>query len=174
MSGVSVVAYTAAWAECFAVVREELIRVFAPLAIAVEHIGSTSVAGLAAKPVIDLLLGAGSLGDIEAKIPALGECGYAYIAKYEQELPQRRYFVKSSTTQLRIHLHAVERDSRLWQQHLAFRDALRADAALRSRYQSLKLRLAHEFADDKAAYQSAKSPFIQAVLADIVGRENVG
>ena len=64
----------------------------------VEHIGGTSVPGLAAKPVIDVLLGAHSLADIESKIPPLNEVGYADVPKYERELPMRRYFVKSSVT----------------------------------------------------------------------------
>lgn len=174
MSAVVVTAYNPEWPRCFAGVRAELHRVFAPLPVAVEHIGSTSVAGLAAKPVIDVLLGADSLRSIESKIPALGERGYSYVAKYERELPLRRYFVKSAATPFRIHLHAVEQGSRLWQEHLAFRDALRADAALRVQYQSLKLRLAEAFAADKSAYTSAKSPFIVAALAAILGNVHAG
>lgn len=81
----------------------------------------------------------------------------------------RRYFVKSPAASFRIHLHAVERGSRIWQQHLAFRDALRSDPALRAHYQSLKLQLAETFADDKAAYSAAKDPFVQSVLADVCG-----
>ncbi len=77
----------------------------------------------------------------------------------------RRYFVKPAATSLRVHLHAVELGSLLWQEHLAFRDALRTDATLSSRYQSLKLRLAEEFAADKSAYTVAKGPFIRSVLA---------
>jgi GrpB-like predicted nucleotidyltransferase (UPF0157 family) len=80
----------------------------------------------------------------------------------------RRYFVKSPADSLRIHLHAVEQGCRIWREHLAFRDALRADADLRCRYQALKLRLAQVHADDKSAYTSAKDPFIQSVLQSIL------
>jgi GrpB-like predicted nucleotidyltransferase (UPF0157 family) len=159
--------WSADWATQFVVARDELRAVFAPDEIAIEHIGSTSVPGLAAKPVIDILLGAGSLAAVEAKIGALGELGYAYVPKYERELPQRRYFVKASAERLRVHLHAVERGCEFWSEHLAFRDALRADAGLRDRYQSLKLRLADEFAGDRSAYTDAKVPFIRAVLDEI-------
>lgn len=168
MPSVVVSPYSAEWPDQFRVVREELLSVFASMAVEVEHIGSTSVPGLAAKPVIDVVLGAGSLIDIESKIEALGEHGYEYVQKYERELPMRRYFVKSSQTALRVHVHGVELESRLWRQHVAFRDALRTDAALRSRYQALKLRLAETFADDKPAYSAAKDPFIQSVLARLV------
>ena len=125
---------------------------------------------MAAKPVIDVLLGARSLADVESRIEPLGEHGYAYVQKYERELPMRRYFVKPAVTSLRVHLHAVEQGSLIWQQHLAFRDALRTDATLSSRYQSLKLRLAEEFADDKPAYSAAKGPFIRSVLATVLER----
>jgi GrpB-like predicted nucleotidyltransferase (UPF0157 family) len=72
--------------------------------------------------------------------------------------------VKAPAEGLRIHVHGVVRGGRLWREHLAFREALRADEDLRARYQELKLRLAREFADDKAAYTEAKGPFIEAVL----------
>lgn len=157
--------YSPDWPTHFLAIREELLSAFAPMVITIEHIGSTSVPGLAAKPVIDVLLGARSLGDIESKIKPLSEIGYSYVPKYEREIPMRRYFVKSSAASLRVHLHAVELHSRIWQDHLAFRDRLRADANLCAQYQALKLRLAEEFADDKSAYTAAKSPFIQAVLA---------
>ena len=174
MSTVVVSPYSAEWPSCFRVIRDELLAVFSPIAVTVEHIGSTSVPGLAAKPVIDVLLGARSLPDVESKIETLGDLGYAYVKKYEDVLPMRRYFVKSPAASFRVHLHAVERGSRIWQEHLAFRDALRTDPDLCARYQSLKLQLAHEFADDKAAYSAAKDPFIQSVLADIFERGAAG
>lgn len=157
--------YSAEWPRQFDRIREELLSVFAPHAVVVEHIGSTSVPGLAAKPVIDVLLGAGTLAEIESRIGQLGERGYVYVPKYERELPTRRYFTKSPAASLRMHLHAVEIDSPIWLAHLAFRDALRSDPALRADYQALKLRLAETFADDKSAYTEAKGPFIQSVLA---------
>jgi GrpB-like predicted nucleotidyltransferase (UPF0157 family) len=162
--------YSPNWPTQFHAIREDLLAVFAPLAVTIEHIGSTSVPGLAAKPVIDVLLGARSLADIESKIKQLSEIGYSYVPKYEREIPMRRYFVKSSAASLRVHLHAVELGSRLWQEHLAFRDRLRTDAHLRAQYQTLKLRLAEEFANDKSGYTDAKGPFIQDVLATILAR----
>jgi GrpB-like predicted nucleotidyltransferase (UPF0157 family) len=174
MSTVTIIAYSPYWPTQFHAIREELLIVFAPMLVTIEHIGSTSVPGLAAKPVIDVLLGARSLEDIESKIKPLSEIGYSYVPKYERELPMRRYFVKSSATSLRVHLHAVELNSRLWQEHLAFRDRLRADANLCAQYQTLKLSLAEEFADDKSAYTAAKSPFIQSVLAGVFERGDVG
>ncbi len=167
MSHVVVDPYSTRWPVAFDAVRGELSSAFVPVEAAIEHIGSTSVPGLAAKPVIDVLVGVRALADVESRIAALGACGYDYIHKYERELPMRRYFVKPSVSSLRIHVHAVERGSRLWREHLAFRDALRADAGLRVRYQQLKLQLAAAHADDKSAYTAAKAPFIQSVLASL-------
>jgi GrpB-like predicted nucleotidyltransferase (UPF0157 family) len=166
MTAVFVVSpYSAQWPEIFRGIREALLDVFLPLGVAVEHIGSTSVSGLAAKPVIDVLLGAQSLRDIESRIGPLGERGYVYVSKYEREIPMRRYFVKSPAASLRVHVHGVEIGSPIWRDHLTFRDALRRDTDLRLQYQALKLRLAEEFAGDKSAYTAAKEPFIQSVLA---------
>lgn len=157
--------YSREWPETFTREHDLLVRAFEPVAVSVEHIGSTAVPGLTAKPVIDILLGAGSLAAIESRIGQLGTIGYEYITKYERELPMRRYFVKSATSSYRVHLHAVERDSRIWSDHLAFRDMLRSDSNLRARYEALKVGLAAEHAQDKAAYSAAKGPFIQSALA---------
>lgn len=167
MSQVVVDPYSTRWPVVFDTVRDELSSALVPVEAAIEHIGSTSVPGLAAKPVIDVLVGVRALADVESRIPALGACGYAYVQKYERELPMRRYFVKASVSSLRVHVHAVEQGSRLWREHLGFRDALRADAGLRARYQQLKLQLAAAHADDKSAYTAAKAPFIRSVLASL-------
>jgi len=165
MSSIIISPYSKEWPGLFHRVRQELLCVFPSDAVAIEHIGSTSVPGLAAKPVIDVLLGAGTLADIESQIQPLDRLGYRYVSKYERELPMRRYFVKAPVFSLRIHLHAVERASLFWQEHLAFRDLLRANAELRLDYQSLKRALAREHAHDKAAYSSLKGTFIQVALA---------
>lgn len=165
MSNVVISPYTVEWPASFSGVREELLAAFAPFEVVVEHIGSTSVPGLLAKPVLDVLLGASSLSDINSKIKTLERFGYAYVAKYERDLPMRRYFVQSKSDSLRVHLHAVEFGSQFWKEHLAFRDALRADLVLVSQYAALKLRLAAEFANDVSAYTAAKAPFIQTVLS---------
>lgn len=165
MSDVIISSYSEEWPALFRQVRQELLTAFDPIVVSIEHVGSTSVHGLSAKPVIDVLLGANSLSDVESRIESLSRLGYTYVSKYEQELPMRRYFVKSPAGSLRIHLHAVELGSRFWQEHLAFRDLLRTDPQLRSSYQSLKLQLAREHSHDKSAYTAAKGPFIRAALA---------
>lgn len=165
MSAVDLVPYSAAWPAAFQAIEGELRTAFAPACVAIEHIGSTAVDGLVAKPVIDVLLGAGSLEAVEQRIVALAALGYAYRPAYEKQIPGRRYFVRSRAGELRVHLHALVQDAPLWRSHLAFRDALREDPALRAAYQTLKRRLASEHADDTARYTAAKAPFVQRVLA---------
>jgi GrpB-like predicted nucleotidyltransferase (UPF0157 family) len=165
MNAVVLSPYSNLWPDQFERIREDMLRVFADESIDVQHIGSTSVPGLCAKPVIDALLGAQSLAKIEAKIEALQALGYRYVSKYEDELPMRRYFVRDAGCErLRIHLHGVVRDANLWREHLAFRDALRVDAALRDRYARLKTELAERYAHDKSAYTDAKAPFIRDII----------
>ncbi|MBA1245972.1 GrpB family protein [Pseudomonas luteola] len=164
MAIVVVSPYSHEWPKAFCAIREELLHVLSPCTMEIEHVGSTSVPGLAAKPVLDILVGARSLTAIESKVPDLVSAGYEYVARYERELPNRRYFVKS-TGPLRVHVHAVEFGSAFWMEHLAFRNLLRSDSALRSAYQELKLSLAAQHPSDKSAYQAAKGPFIQSALA---------
>lgn len=165
MSQVTLCPYSPHWPKVFAQEQAVLASVFEPMDVVVEHIGSTAVPGLVAKPVIDIVLGAPGLALIDSRIKLLSAAGYEYINRYEDQLPSRRYFVKHAPSSNRIHLHGVELGSEIWRNHLAFRDRLRSDARLRARYEALKLGLAAGLADDKAAYTEAKGPFIQAVLA---------
>ncbi|WP_395010144.1 GrpB family protein [Undibacterium sp.] len=166
-SNVIIRPYSEEWPHLFEKIRQELLTAFSPDSTQIEHIGSTAVVGLCAKPVIDVLLGTNSLNEIESQITSLDTLGFGYVSKYEQDIPTRRYFVKSSSDSLRIHVHGVEIGSRIWCEHLKFRDLLRTDAQLRSEYQQLKLRLAAQYADDKSAYTDAKEPFIKSVLEKI-------
>jgi GrpB-like predicted nucleotidyltransferase (UPF0157 family) len=153
------------WPLHFQQLADELRSVFAPVGIQVEHIGSTAVPGLCAKPVLDVLLGAQSLAQVQAAVPALAQLGYTYRPEYEAQLPQRRYFVRPAGATPRVHLHAVQQGGTLWQRHLYFRDQLCQNAHLRDQYAALKRQLAQRHSNDKAAYTLAKGPFIQQVLA---------
>ena len=159
----------------FSETQAELLRVFAASHVVVEHIGSTSVPGLCAKPIIDVLLGADSLQTIKRKIEVLQGSGYEYIAKYEGQFPTRRYFVRPASNFPRVNMHAVVLGSQFWLEHLAFRNALCANPLLVSEYQELKVQLAIRFAHDRPSYTEAKGPFIRAVVASALGpAHNVG
>ena len=158
-------AYSPMWPVVFDIERGRLQAIFGDDAVLIEHIGSTAVPGLGAKPVIDILLGAPSIAVIERHIPGLVESGYRYVPEFERAMPERRYFTKLDHPPGRFHLHAVALGSAFWSRHLAFRDALRADPSLARKYWRLKQHLAARHPDDRAAYAEAKSDFIRSALA---------
>ena len=121
--------------------------------------------GLAAKPVVDIMVGVRDLSDAPDCIEALRGIGYEYVPEFEAELPNRRYFRKFDSEGARTHqIHLVERsDADWWERHVGFRDYLRAHPETAREYEKLKLDLASRFRDDWAGYMEAKSEFILAV-----------
>src|SRR5882672_7534112 len=91
---VVIVPHSSVWVVEFERERQALLSAFAPRQFIIEHIGSTAVRGLPAKPIIDIMLGAATLSEIEACTNEICSLGYEYIAEYECEIPERRYFVK--------------------------------------------------------------------------------
>jgi GrpB-like predicted nucleotidyltransferase (UPF0157 family) len=152
--------YQSSWPRHYQAAAAELATAFAGATASIDHIGSTAVPGLCAKPVIDILVGVRDLTHVTERIGALETLGYRYRPEYEDTLPQRRYFVRAADDRPRIHLHAWLSDSVEWTRHLAFRDALRSQPGLAREYAVLKRRLAVTHAGDKAAYTAAKAPFI--------------
>lgn len=158
-------AYSPDWRVEFETERAALAQVFPAPHFLIEHIGSTAVPGLGAKPIIDMLLGARSLAEIEAKIPATQALGYQYMPEHETVLPERRFFAKPVIRPRHFHLHAVAANSEFFADHLLFRDTLRADAGVAADYFALKVDLAVCFGDDREGYTEAKSSFIRAAIA---------
>jgi GrpB-like predicted nucleotidyltransferase (UPF0157 family) len=157
--------YSPHWPLVFDAEASALKGVFPPDEVVVEHIGSTAVPGMTAKPIVDILLGTSSLTAVEERVEALEGLGYRYMPDSEDVLPQRRYFVKPNHGPALFHLHAVEHGGVFWRDHLAFRDALRDDLRVFEAYLALKLRVAGLFRGDRESYTDAKGPFIRAVLA---------
>jgi GrpB-like predicted nucleotidyltransferase (UPF0157 family) len=148
------------WPARFAAERARLLGALAGRPAEVEHIGSTSVPGLPAKPVIDILVGRPPGSEAAPYVEALTAAGYEH--RGEAGIPGREYFRRG--TPRSHHLHLVELGGALWRDHLRFRDRLRADPAAAAAYAALKRRLAAEHAHDRAAYTAAKAPFIAGVL----------
>jgi GrpB-like predicted nucleotidyltransferase (UPF0157 family) len=166
---VTIVPYDPDWPRRFEEERQVLAAVFAGGSAHIEHVGSTAVPGLGAKPVIDVLIGVPALVEVENRIPALEAAGYEYVPKYEKELPDRRYFRKPRSGPRAFHVHCVVTGSDFWIRHLAFRDHLRAHPESAAAYYNLKRELAMRVS--KEEYTEAKSPFIEGVLASaIAGR----
>jgi GrpB-like predicted nucleotidyltransferase (UPF0157 family) len=162
---IAVVRYDPEWPRRFEAERALLERVLAPwLEGGIHHVGSTAVPGLASKPIIDMVAGVRDLEEARAAFEPLREQSYLY-APHRPRIAH--HFVKPSPRlQESTHgLHLTEPGSDLWRERLAFRDALRGDAALAAEYEALKLRLAHEHGDDVVAYTEHKRDFVAAVLA---------
>jgi GrpB-like predicted nucleotidyltransferase (UPF0157 family) len=156
--------YDSDWPRLFSEERERINAAIHAYISSVEHIGSTAVPGLAAKPVIDILIGTYSLADAPCFIPPLQALGYIYIEELEKQIPERRYLQKVSSTGHTHHLHIAEPSSPFYLEHLHFRDVLRAHPELAQEYADLKFRLAKQFRNDRPAYTEAKNNFIQKAL----------
>lgn len=111
---VTVVPYDPAWPGRFDEERRALAAVFAGTEAVIEHVGSTAVPGLGAKPVIDIMVGVPVLVAVEGRIPALEAAGYEYVQEYEKQLPDRRYFRKPHLGPRAVHVHCVVIGSDFW------------------------------------------------------------
>lgn len=161
------VAYDDAWPSKFEAERRVLEDVLAPwLAGGIEHIGSTAVHGLTAKPVIDIMAPVHSLEASRAAIQAATAAGYQH---YPYKPDVMHWFCKPGPAHRTHHLHLVPMGSPLWHDRLAFRDALRSDPALSAEYAELKARLAEAFPFDREAYTEGKTPFVSRVLSPLEG-----
>lgn len=158
---VVVVPSQADWPVAFAKARTEILQALGEIVYELHHIGSTAVPGLAAKPILDLLLEVTDLNELDAKTQMLLTLGYH--AKGENGIPGRRYFYKGDPSRTH-HLHAFVVNAPLARQHLLFRDFLRTNPAAASQYATLKLELASQFPEDNARYQAGKDAFIVQLL----------
>jgi GrpB-like predicted nucleotidyltransferase (UPF0157 family) len=131
-----------------------------PHIIDVQHIGSTSIPGMMAKPIIDIGIAIARFEDGEACIAPIESLGYEY--RGEHGIPRRHYFVKGNPTS--HHLHILERDSAEWENHLLFRDYLRVHSGAACAYARLKRGLADAHREDRVAYTDGKAAFIERVL----------
>lgn len=159
---IKIVAYDSQWARLFLEEREALRRVLSPwLKGPIEHIGSTSVPGLSAKPVIDIMAAVGTLEESKGTIPAVRSLDYLH-APYRHEV--MHWFCKPHPSFRTHHLHLVPYESPLWAARITFRDRLREDRNIAAEYSALKLSLAASFRNDREGYTDGKSEFIARVL----------
>lgn len=158
------VAYDAAWPARFEAEAERLRAALGDAAVAIEHVGSTAVPGLAGKPVLDVAIAVASEAAADACIAPLEGLGYAYRGPHGDD-PRRRYYVRAEGGVRVAQLQLYVLPASAWNDHLLLRDALRADRALAAAYAAEKRRVAEAVAWDKTAYALAKGPFVARVLA---------
>lgn len=167
---VTIEPYSAAWAVSFSVERALFARTLGPWLVGpIEHVGSTAVPGLPAKPIIDIMAAVKSLEASKPALARLCESGYCYFPYRDDVM---HWLCKPSPELRTHHLHLVPFQSALWIERLTFRDALAEDSALANEYAALKYRLADTYRYERELYTEAKGPFIERVLRERRMRRN--
>jgi len=151
--------------------KARILGVIRKKIVAIEHVGSTAVPGLGAKPIIDIMVGVRRLSKAQDCIGPLETIGYEYVPEYEVSIPERRYFRRGSSNMpnKHFHLHMVEYNGDFWKRHLLFRDYLRAHPHAARKYHKLKKELAAKYRLNRDAYTEAKTLFIESVISKASG-----
>lgn len=157
---IEVVPYQEKWAATFVAWRERLWQRLQQSVARIEHVGSTAVPGLAAKPAIDIQVSVRDVESEAAYVPALESLGIALRSRD----PGHRYFRPAGDAPRTVQIHVVDAGSDWEREHLLFRDFLRVHADARDDYAHLKLELADRYRDDRLAYNEAKTGFILDAL----------
>jgi len=159
---IHIVPYDASWPERFEEERKALTLAIGDYVTGtIEHVGSTAVPGLAAKPVIDIMAGVESLDRSRPVISMLEALEYCYFPYRPDD---EHWFCKPSPEFRTHHLHVVPFGSRLWIERMAFRDYLRRHPDVAADYSNLKRQLAEQYRFDREAYTDAKEPFIRRTV----------
>lgn len=156
---VTIAEYKPEWVKQFNDEKALIKKALGSLPVRIEHIGSTSIPGLGAKDIVDILLGVHNETDLNSLIPLLKSIGYEYRNDFENVMPYRRYFTKPGY----FHIHSVALSSEFWKRHIAFRDYLRTHADTRDEYYKVKKELSNKEWDDGNDYAYAKTGFIQSI-----------
>ncbi len=162
---VEVVEADPSWAGAFEVERRRLTGA-CPAAVRVEHIGSTSVPGLAAKPTIDVLLVLPARRDLTAAIPTLEGLAYEYVPESFAADPDHLFLHRIHGGKRSHHLHVVAASSPLTDRYLLFRDYLRAQPEAAARYEAVKRDLAVRYPTQRDRYVDEKPAAVERLLAE--------
>lgn len=170
---VTLVEYRPEWPGMFEEERGFLLSALAGVAAEVEHVGSTAVRGLAAKPIIDIMVGLADFSLADRVVPKVEALGYEYIQKYEDVMPYRRFFIKERGGARTHQIHMVGIGGEFWERHLLFRDYLRRNPAAAAGYAALKKELAAREWRDVNEYADAKTEFIRGVEREAAAARNL-
>ena len=168
---VVVVEYDPGWPERFQFFRGRIVIALGGLATAVEHVGSTAVVGLAAKPIIDMDVLLVSGDALPAAIERLATLGYAHQG--DLGIPEREAFL-APAGESPHHLYVCPPQSREFRRHLALRDYLRSHPKDAKVYGDLKQALALRFSQDRAAYMAGKGEFVTELLNRALSNQRGG
>lgn len=158
--------YDSGWPRQFEAERDKIAATLGALALRIDHNGSTSVPGLAAKPVIDIQISVQSLHPIDAYAPGLVRLGYVHVPHADDAFCP--FFHRPSSWPHTHHVHVVEAGGDEERRTLAFRDYLREHESVAREYERLKRRLASQYSaaqfSSRQAYADAKSTFIEGII----------
>ncbi len=161
---VRLVPYQTAWAELFQQEAERLRAALGDHLVRAEHVGSTAIPGLDAKPILDIAVAVQSMADESLFEGALAPLGYVH--KSDNDMPGRLYFVKRLPDDRSTHhLNITELGTECWVEHVVFRDYLLAHPEAKAEYLRLKRELARRHPADRRAYGEGKETFIRRILA---------
>ncbi len=152
--------YSDSWATSYEAEKLRIINAIGDLPI--EHVGSTAIPGLIAKPIIDIAVLIPDLEKVDNLIKPLGQIGYWDKGK-QVDMPERRFFAKGPDANRTVYLHIVT--SAEFDRMVKFRNALMNDTRLKNQYSKLKESLVARFSDDRGSYTKGKEQFIQSVLS---------
>jgi len=165
---VKLVPHNPKWAELFEKEKQLLKNTFGDTIIAIEHVGSTAIPGIPAKPIIDMNVGVGSLEvarGMKEKFEQLGYEHRPFVPGHTKgELKWQELFVKGPEAKRTHHAHVTVFDNNYWKTDLLFRDYLRKNSARAEQYAELKEKLAEKYADDRGTYTKSKEQFIKETL----------
>ena len=150
-----------AWALAYEHERATIVAVLGEHLLDIQHVGSTSLPNVPAKPILDILIGVRDFDEATACVEPMIAIGYVY--RGENGIARRHYFVKGDPRT--HHVHMVEIGSDNWREHLRFRDLLRMNPALASEYAREKERLALLHPNNREAYQREKDKVVERILA---------
>lgn len=151
------------WKNIFESTKEDLYRLIGDYVLDIQHVGSTSIIGIPAKPIIDVAIAIENASLIEKIIPILEKSNYLYRGNQKDE--GGFLFVKDIEPDVRSHhIHIVEIHDLQWKNYLLFRDRLNANPELAKAYSVLKNELAKKYVDNRGLYTASKYEFIQSVI----------
>ena len=165
-----VVSYNSKWPRMYDEEKRRIAMAFGDKTAQFEHVGSTAIPGLAAKPVIDIAIGIQRLDHADAYLPILEGLDYTYVPELEAEIPARRFCWRVTSAGQRYHINLTEVHGPEWEKPLAFRDYLRSHPVEAAAYGRLKERLAIVCGTDIRAYIQGKNAFVERILEQALRR----
>lgn len=156
--------YQTDWPHQYEKEKEVLLSAIGSYVIEIEHIGSTAIPGAIAKPEIDIMVLVKSFDDAPQFIVALESIGYVYFKRFEEMVPERRYFRKSEGIVPLVHVHIIETKDQFWNDRIDFKRYMLEHPEAVVRYNEAKKKLADEFKEDRKGYSAHKEAIVKEIL----------